>query len=81
MGPEEIEQFDLLEQKIESLISVVGTLTEQRIALERKVKGQQAELDSVRNEIEMLKADRELVQKRIANLLDKIANVSCDFTR
>jgi len=81
MGLEEIEQFDLLEQKIESLISVVGTLTEQRIALERKVKGQQAELDSVRNEIEMLKADRELVQKRIANLLDKIANVSCDFTR
>jgi len=81
MGLEEIEQFDLLEQKIESLISVVGTLTEQRIALERKVKGQQAELDSVRNEIEMLKADRELVQKRIASLLDKIANVSCDFTR
>jgi chromosome segregation ATPase len=73
MGLEEIEQFDLLEQKIESLISVVGTLTEQRIALERKVKGQQAELDSVRNEIDTLKAERELVQKRIANLLDKIA--------
>ena len=73
MGLEEIEQFDVLEQKIESLISVVGTLTEQRIALERKVKGQQAELDSVRNEIDTLKAERELVQKRIANLLDKIA--------
>ena len=73
MGLKDIEQFDLLEQKIESLISVVGTLTEQRIALERKVKGQQAELDSVRNEIETLKADRELAQKRIANLLDKIA--------
>jgi chromosome segregation ATPase len=73
MGLEDIEQFDLLEQKIESLISVVGTLTEQKIALERRVKGQQAELDSVRNEIETLKTDRELVQKRIANLLDKIA--------
>jgi septal ring factor EnvC (AmiA/AmiB activator) len=73
MGLEDIEQFDLLEQKIESLISVVGTLTEQRIALERRVKGQQAELDSVRNEIETLKTDRELVQKRIADLLDKIA--------
>jgi septal ring factor EnvC (AmiA/AmiB activator) len=73
MGLEDIEQFDLLEQKIESLISVVGTLTEQKIALERRVKGQQAELDSVRNEIETLKTDRELVQKRIADLLDKIA--------
>ena len=76
MGLEEIEQFDLLERKVESLISAVGTLTEQRVALERKVKGQQAELDSLRNEIETLRTDRELVQKRIANLLDRIAECS-----
>jgi septal ring factor EnvC (AmiA/AmiB activator) len=72
MGLEEIEQFDLLERKIESLISVVGTLTDQKTMLERKVKGQQTEVDSLRNEIETLRADRELVQKRIANLLDRI---------
>jgi septal ring factor EnvC (AmiA/AmiB activator) len=72
MGLEEIEQFDLLERKIESLISVVGTLTDQKTTLERKVKGQQTEVDSLRNEIETLRADRELVQKRIANLLDRI---------
>ena len=72
MGLEEIEQFDLLERKVESLISAVGTLTEQRVALERKVKGQQAELDSLRNEIETLRTDRELVQKRIAKLLNRI---------
>ena len=72
MGLEEIEQFDLLERKVESLISAVGTLTEQRVALERKVKDQQAELDSLRNEIETLRTDRELVQKRIAKLLNRI---------
>jgi FtsZ-binding cell division protein ZapB len=72
MGLEEIEQFDLLEQKIESLISVIGTLTEQKTTLERKVKGQQTEVDALRNEIETLRTDRELVQKRIANLLDRI---------
>jgi chromosome segregation ATPase len=72
MGLEEIEQFDLLEQKIESLISVIGTLTEQETTLERKGKGHQVELDSLRNEIETLRADRELVQKRIANLLNRI---------
>ncbi len=72
MGLEEIEQFDLLEQKIESLISVIGTLTDQKTTLERKGKGQQTELDSVRNEIETLRTDRELIQKRIASLLDRI---------
>lgn len=72
MGLEEIEQFDLLEQKIESLISTIGTLTEQKTTLERKVKGQQTEVDALRDEIEMLRTDRELVQKRIANLLDRI---------
>ena len=72
MGLEEIEQFDLLEQKIESLISAIGSLTEQKTTLERKGKGQQTELDALRNEIETLRADRELVQKRIANLLNRI---------
>jgi len=72
MGLEEIEQFDLLEQKIESLISTIGTLTEQKTTLERKVKGQQTEVDALRNEIETLRTDRELVQKRTANLLDRI---------
>ncbi len=72
MGLEEIEQFDLLEQKIESLISAIGTLTDQKTTLERKGKGDQAELDSLRNEIETLRTDRELIQKRIASLLDRI---------
>jgi len=72
MGLEEIEQFDLLEQKIESLISVIGTLTDQKTTLERKGKGQQTELDALRNEIETLRTDRELIQKRIASLLDRI---------
>ncbi|MBE9521933.1 MAG: cell division protein ZapB [Proteobacteria bacterium] len=72
MGLEEIEQFDLLEQKIESLISAIGTLTDQKTTLERKGKGHQAELDSLRNEIETLRTDRELIQKRIASLLDRI---------
>jgi FtsZ-binding cell division protein ZapB len=72
MGLEEIEQFDLLEQKIESLISVIGALTDQKTTLERKGKGQQTELDALRNEIETLRNDRELIQKRIASLLDRI---------
>jgi septal ring factor EnvC (AmiA/AmiB activator) len=77
MGSEEIEEFDLLEQKVESLISVIGGLAEQRVTLERKLKSQQEEIDSLRNELQTLRSDRELVQKRIARLLQRIAE--CDL--
>ncbi len=73
MGSEEIEEFDLLEQKVESLISVIGGLAEQRVTLERKMKSHQEEIDSLRSELQILRSDRELVQKRIARLLERIA--------
>ena len=72
MGLKEIEQFELLEQKVESLISAVSSLNEQKMVLERKVRTQQEELGSARNEIDSLRADRDVVQKRIASLLEKI---------
>ena len=51
---------------------MIGALTDQKTTLERKGKGQQTELDALRNEIETLRNDRELIQKRIASLLDRI---------
>ena len=73
MGLEEIEQFELLEQKVETLISTLGSLNEQKMMLERKARTQEEELSILRSEIDTLKADRDVVQKRIASLLEKIA--------
>jgi len=43
MGLKEIEQFELLEQKVEKLISALGSLNEQKIMLERKASTQEQE--------------------------------------
>ena len=72
MGLDELEQFGLLEQKIESLISLASSLKEEKINLEKKVQVQEEKIDSLTNEIETLKADRDLVRKRIVTLLEKI---------
>ena len=76
MGLDELEQFGLLEQKIESLISLARSLKQEKINLEKKVQGQEEKIDSLTDEMEMLKADRELVRKRIVTLLEKIGEFS-----
>ena len=73
MGLKEIEQFELLEQRVETLISALGSLNEQKMLLERKARTQEEELGTLRSEIDTLRADRDVVQKRIASLLEKIA--------
>jgi uncharacterized coiled-coil DUF342 family protein len=72
MGLKEIEQFKLLEQKVETLISALGSLNEQKMMLERKTRTQEEVLGTLRSEIDTLRADRDAVQERIANLLEKI---------
>jgi FtsZ-binding cell division protein ZapB len=73
MGLKEIEQFELLEQRVETLISALGSLNEQKMMLERTARTQEEELGTLRSEIDTLRADRDVVQKRIASLLEKIA--------
>jgi septal ring factor EnvC (AmiA/AmiB activator) len=72
MELDELEQFGLLEQKIESLISFANSLKQEKINLEKRVQGQGEKIDSLTKQIEMSKADRDLVRKRIATLLEKI---------
>jgi archaellum component FlaC len=72
MGLDELEQFALLEQKIESLISLAGSLRDENINLRKTIQGQEEKIGSLTNEIEMLKADRDLVRQRIVALLEKI---------
>jgi len=72
MGLKEIEQFELLEQKVETLISALGSLNEQKMMLERKARTQEEELGTLRGEIDTMRAERDTVQKRIASLLEKI---------
>ena len=76
MGLDELEQFGLLEQKIESLISLASSLREEKIDLEKKIQGQEERNDSQANEIAMLKADRDLVRKRVVALLERMEELN-----
>jgi septal ring factor EnvC (AmiA/AmiB activator) len=72
MGLEELNQFGRLEEKIESLIAMVGSLNKEKAKLERALHGQQQEINSLTKEIETLDIDRDMIRKRIADLLKKI---------
>jgi septal ring factor EnvC (AmiA/AmiB activator) len=72
MGLDELNQFGLLEEKIESLISLVGSLNEEKTSLERNMHGQEKKVSSLTKEIETLEIDRDVIRKRIATLLEKI---------
>ncbi|HDH86548.1 MAG: hypothetical protein DRG35_01575 [Deltaproteobacteria bacterium] len=72
MGLDELNQFGLLEEKIESLISLVASLNKEKHNLETKIQGQEKKIDSLTNEIETVEFDRGVIRKRIATLLEKI---------
>jgi len=72
MGLDELNQFGLLEEKIESLISLVGSLNEEKDNFARNMYGQEKKLGSLTKEIETLEIDRDVIRKRIATLLEKI---------
>jgi FtsZ-binding cell division protein ZapB len=72
MGSDELDQFALLEQRIEALISLVSSVKEENALLERRVQEEGEELRSIEKEMEKLRADREAVRKRVAILLRRI---------
>ena len=72
MGPIELDQFDLLEKKVDAIISLVISLKEDKLALERKIKAQEEKMDSIVDDIKNLQTKRELAQNRLAQLLEKM---------
>jgi uncharacterized coiled-coil DUF342 family protein len=76
MGLDELSQFGLLEQRIESFIAQVRSLKDEKISLENRLQTQEEKIDSLTNEIAMLKANRDIVRKRIGSLLEKIEGLN-----
>lgn len=72
MGPIELDQFDLLEKKVDAIISLVISLKEDKLSLERKIKAQEEKMDSMVDDIKNLQTKRELAQNRLVQLLEKM---------
>jgi FtsZ-binding cell division protein ZapB len=72
MGSDELDQFERLEQRVESLISLVIALREENATLERRAQDDWERLRSLEKEMEVLRTEREVVRERIAALLRRV---------
>ncbi len=68
----EIEQFELLEQKVNSLLDLIKRLRSEKDSLLEKVQIQEGKIGDLTSQLEELKAGRDKAKQRILQLLEKI---------
>ncbi len=69
---EEIDQFQLLEEKIDSLINLVGTLKKEKEALSEKLQFQEGKTADLTGRLQKSEAAKDIVKQRVSTLLAKI---------
>jgi len=72
---EDVDQFQILEDKIDNLISTIRTLKSERESLNEKLQIQEEKLTDLAREVETLKSGRDKARQRIVSLLEKIEQV------
>ena len=69
---EEVDQFKLLEEKIDALIKFISSLKKERESLIEKTHIQEEKITDLTGEIEHLKAAKDKAKQRIIFLLEKM---------
>ena len=69
---EEIDQFQLLEEKIDGLISLVGSLKKDKEALSEKLQLQEDKVADLTEQLRKSEAAKDMAKQRVSSLLDKI---------
>lgn len=64
-----LEKLDILEQKIMGLLELVGTLRKQNEELAIKYKEKEEEVHGLKQEMEYLLGEKELVKEKVAHLI------------
>ena len=72
MGPDGLDQFGLLEEMIQSLITMVCSLQEEKIAAEQKLQSQKEKIESLTEEIEKLNVNKKLARTKVVALVEKL---------
>ena len=71
----EVDQFELLEEKIDRLIGSIQSLKRENEALNEKLQIQEEKLGDMNEQVENLRASRDNAKARIVSLLDKIEQI------
>ena len=70
--PEEMDQFQVLEEKIDVLIKSVSSFKKEKDSLLEKIQIQEERIADLTGELENLRASRDKAKQRIFSLLEKI---------
>jgi len=69
---EEIDQFQLLEEKIDNLIGLVGSLKKDKDAFGEKLQIQEDKVADLTEQLRKSEAAKDMARQRVSTLLDKI---------
>ncbi|MBC8461127.1 MAG: cell division protein ZapB [Deltaproteobacteria bacterium] len=72
---EDIDQFQLLEDKIDSLIELITTLRKEKESFAEKIQIQEKKLADLAEKFENLKTARDKAKQRIIFLLEKVEQI------
>jgi FtsZ-binding cell division protein ZapB len=71
----ESDQFQLLEEKIDSLIEMITVLKNEKESIAEKAHIQEEKLADLNRQLESLRTDRDRARQRIVSILEKIENI------
>ena len=71
----DVDQFQLLEEKIDSLIALITDLRKEKELLAEQVQIQEMELADLNEQVGNLNTSRDGVKQRIVSLLEKINQI------
>lgn len=72
---EEMDQFQALEAKVDSLIKFTVSLKKEKESLLEKLHIQEGKIADLTNELETLKGSRDKAKQRVLSLLEKLEQI------
>ena len=72
---EEIDQFQVLEAKVDSLIKFTHSLKKEKESLLEKLHIQEEKIADLTGELEALKSSRDKAKQRVLSLLEKLEQI------
>ncbi len=75
MNEEEIDQFQLLEEKIDNLVSLITALKDDKTTLSEKVQIKEVKIADLSMQIDRLKSDKDRAKQRVVSILEKVEQI------
>jgi uncharacterized coiled-coil DUF342 family protein len=72
---EEMDQFQVLEAKVDSLIKFANSLKKERESMLEKLHIQEGKIADLTSELENLKGSRDKAKQRVLSLLEKLEQI------